>query len=239
MAARADFVPQATFVQCVGASIQMMLNMIEPGRDRSASTQRRLQRLARSWSGARPDGTSRQGASVRGWAVTLALEGGGPYRLVGDGHDRRRAGDGRPGDRRDRTTGRTARVARPPRLGDVGLRRDRRPTDRSDRAGDGGDDLRPVVPVRIVDVGTQPAARRIDEPGRGRPAVRAAAHERVAQRRRRRAAQQPRRQVRARAAVCRGSPRTAADACANRAGSDRPPPRTAQPSPGSSARGRR
>jgi hypothetical protein len=84
VAARADFVPQTNFVQCVGASIQMMLNMVEPGRDRSASTQARLQRLARSWSGPRPDGTSRQGASVRGWAVTLALEGAGPYRLVGE-----------------------------------------------------------------------------------------------------------------------------------------------------------
>ncbi len=84
VASRADFVAQTNFVQCVGASIQMMLNMVEPGRDRSATTQARLQRLARSWSGPRPDGTSRQGASVRGWAVTLALEGAGPYRLVGE-----------------------------------------------------------------------------------------------------------------------------------------------------------
>jgi hypothetical protein len=83
VATRADFVPQTTFVQCVGASIQMMLNMIEPGRDRSAATQHRLQGLARTFSGARPDGTSRKGASVRGWAITLGLEGGGYYRLVG------------------------------------------------------------------------------------------------------------------------------------------------------------
>ena len=32
-----DFVAQTNFVQCVGASMQMMLNMIEPGRDRSAA----------------------------------------------------------------------------------------------------------------------------------------------------------------------------------------------------------
>ena len=35
VARRADFVPQTNFVQCVGASLQMMINMIEPGRDRS------------------------------------------------------------------------------------------------------------------------------------------------------------------------------------------------------------
>jgi hypothetical protein len=80
---RADFVPQANFVQCVGASMQMMLNMIEPGRNRTAVEQRRLQRLARGWSGARPDGRERQGASVRGWAAGLNIEGAGPYKLVG------------------------------------------------------------------------------------------------------------------------------------------------------------
>jgi hypothetical protein len=80
---RGDFVAQTNFVQCVGASMQMMLNMIEPGRDRSASTQLRLQRLARAWSGSRPDGRQRQGASVRGWAAGLNILGAGPYRLVG------------------------------------------------------------------------------------------------------------------------------------------------------------
>jgi hypothetical protein len=81
---RGDFVAQANFVQCVGASMQMMLNMIQPGRDRSAKTQSELQRLARSWSGPRPDGGERQGASVRGWAAGLNLNGAGPYRLVGE-----------------------------------------------------------------------------------------------------------------------------------------------------------
>ena len=81
---RGDFVAQTNFVQCVGASMQMMLNMIEPGRDRSARTQRRLQDLARHWSGPRPGGGDRQGASVRGWAAGLNIEGGGPYRLVGE-----------------------------------------------------------------------------------------------------------------------------------------------------------
>ena len=84
VSSRADFVPQTNFVQCVGASMQMMLNMIEPGRDRTARTQRRLQDLARAWSGPRPGGGDRQGASVRGWAAGLTIEGGGPYMLVGE-----------------------------------------------------------------------------------------------------------------------------------------------------------
>jgi hypothetical protein len=80
---RGDFVAQTNFVQCVGASMQMMLNMIEPGRDRTAKTQLRLQKLARGRSGPRPDGTPRQGASVVGWASGLTTEGAGPYRLAG------------------------------------------------------------------------------------------------------------------------------------------------------------
>src|SRR5688572_19511417 len=80
---RGDFVAQTNFVQCVGASMQMMINMIEPGRDRTAATQLRLQQLARNWSGSRPDGRQRSGASVRGWAAGLNILGAGPYRLVG------------------------------------------------------------------------------------------------------------------------------------------------------------
>jgi hypothetical protein len=80
---RGDFVAQTNFVQCVGASMQMMLNMMRPGADRTAATQLRLQELAREWSGKRPDGLDRQGASVRGWAAGLNLLGAGPYRLVG------------------------------------------------------------------------------------------------------------------------------------------------------------
>jgi hypothetical protein len=84
LAKRGDFVAQTNFVQCVGASMQMMLNMIEPGRDRTARTQRRLQHLARTWSGQRPDGQERQGASVRGWAAGLNILGAGPYKLQGE-----------------------------------------------------------------------------------------------------------------------------------------------------------
>jgi hypothetical protein len=80
---RRDFVAQTNFVQCVGASMQMMLNMIGEEDDRTAAKQLELQRLARQLSGQRPDGTERQGASVRGWSAGLNRLGAGPYRLVG------------------------------------------------------------------------------------------------------------------------------------------------------------
>jgi hypothetical protein len=79
---RGDFVAQTNLVQCVGASMQMMLNMVGTD-DRSASTQLRLQNLARSLSPARPDGKVRKGASVVGWSEGLNQLGAGPYRLVG------------------------------------------------------------------------------------------------------------------------------------------------------------
>jgi hypothetical protein len=81
--ARADFVAQKNFVQCVGASLQMMINMIEPGRDRTARTQTRLQQLARELSPPRPGSRQRRGASVRGWVRVLRMEVDQPYRLVG------------------------------------------------------------------------------------------------------------------------------------------------------------
>jgi hypothetical protein len=80
---RSDYVAQTNLVQCVGASMQMMLNMIEPGVDRSAKTQLKLQKLARKWSPPRLDGGVRKGASVVGWATGLSLEGAGPYKVVG------------------------------------------------------------------------------------------------------------------------------------------------------------
>jgi hypothetical protein len=83
VARRADFVAQTNFVQCVGASLQMMINMIEPGRDRSAREQLRLQKLARRLSPPRRDGSIRQGASVRGWVKVLQREVDQAYRLAG------------------------------------------------------------------------------------------------------------------------------------------------------------
>jgi hypothetical protein len=84
LSTRGDFVAQTNFVQCVGASMQMMLNMIGSSDDRTAATQLDLQVLARSLSGQRPDGRERQGASVTGWTAGLNEVGGGPYRTVGD-----------------------------------------------------------------------------------------------------------------------------------------------------------
>ncbi len=77
------FVAQTNFVQCVGASMQMMLNMIHRPLDTTAATQLRLENIARSLSPRRQDGIERQGASVVGWAAGLTLAGGGPYRVVG------------------------------------------------------------------------------------------------------------------------------------------------------------
>ena len=80
---RSDFVAQTNLVQCVGASAQMMLNMMSGSADRTAWTQATLQRVARSWSGPRPDGRVRRGASVFGWAAALTMFGGGRYEVVG------------------------------------------------------------------------------------------------------------------------------------------------------------
>jgi hypothetical protein len=83
LATSRDYVQQTNFVQCVGTSVQMMLNIIHPGSDRTGRTQRRLQDLARAWSGPTPGGFERQGASVRGWAASLVIHRAGPYRVVG------------------------------------------------------------------------------------------------------------------------------------------------------------
>ena len=82
LAQRSDFVAQRNFVQCVGASMQMMLNIIGQD-DSSARTQLRLQNLARDLSGPSRSGVQRKGASVRGWTAGLNQLEAGPYRLVG------------------------------------------------------------------------------------------------------------------------------------------------------------
>jgi hypothetical protein len=77
-----DFVAQTNFVQCVGASMQMMLNIMGAN-DRSTRTQARLQTIARNLSGPTRAGFKRSGASVRGWTDGLNRLDAGPYRLVG------------------------------------------------------------------------------------------------------------------------------------------------------------
>jgi hypothetical protein len=78
-----DFVAQKNFVQCVGASIQMMLNIMDVQHDRSARTQLRLQKLARGLSGPTRAAFKRKGASAQGWSDGLNELGVGPYQLVG------------------------------------------------------------------------------------------------------------------------------------------------------------
>ena len=74
---KGDHVPQYDRSWCVGASMQMMINMIEPGRpDRTRRTQARLYRFARRvdpWVETRP------GASVYGWSEGLEKLGHGRY----------------------------------------------------------------------------------------------------------------------------------------------------------------
>jgi hypothetical protein len=72
-----DHVPQYDGSWCVGALMQMMINMIEPGRaDRTRATQQRLYKFARKVS---PWVETRPGASVYGWSEGLEQLGYGPY----------------------------------------------------------------------------------------------------------------------------------------------------------------
>lgn len=83
LGSRTDFVAQTNLVQCVGASMQMMINTMRSAPDRTAATQLRYQQLARKSSGPRIGGRERRGASVWGWASGLTQLGAGPYRVVG------------------------------------------------------------------------------------------------------------------------------------------------------------
>jgi len=86
---RGDFVTQTNLSQCVGASMQMMLNMIGPTDDRTVETQERLYDLARaSWSAsvmAAYGAGDREGASATGWVEGLNALGAGPYRVTSTG----------------------------------------------------------------------------------------------------------------------------------------------------------
>jgi hypothetical protein len=74
---KGDFVAQYTFEWCVGASLQMALNMSTDGSHTSRSDQRKLWELARDRSFS-PFG----GANPRGWTAVLNELGVGPYQLV-------------------------------------------------------------------------------------------------------------------------------------------------------------
>lgn len=77
LARRADFVAQYTFEWCVGASLQMALNMATDQERTSRRDQQRLWERARDRSSS-PFG----GANPIGWVATLNELGIGPYRLV-------------------------------------------------------------------------------------------------------------------------------------------------------------
>jgi hypothetical protein len=86
---KGDFVSQTNLVQCVGTSMQMMINMMRAKDDRTAGWQLELQNLARRYSARNWDGTEangqvrqRRGASVRGWAFGLNKLGFGPYKVT-------------------------------------------------------------------------------------------------------------------------------------------------------------
>jgi hypothetical protein len=74
---RGDFVPQYTFEWCVGASLQMAINLSTSRSDASRSSQENLWRMAQARSFS-PFG----GANPRGWTATLNELGIGPYELV-------------------------------------------------------------------------------------------------------------------------------------------------------------
>ncbi len=74
---KGDFVGQYTFEWCVGASLQMALNVATDESRTSRADQQRLWEMARDTSFS-PYG----GANPRGWTATLNDLGVGPYRLV-------------------------------------------------------------------------------------------------------------------------------------------------------------
>ena len=75
--AKGDYVAQYTFEWCVGASLQMALNMSTEDSRTSRADQERLWEMARDRSFS-PFG----GANPRGWTAALNDLGVGPYRLV-------------------------------------------------------------------------------------------------------------------------------------------------------------
>ncbi len=74
---KGDYVAQYTFEWCVGASLQMALNMATDDSRSSRADQKRLWEMARDTSFS-PFG----GANPRGWTATLNELGIGPYELV-------------------------------------------------------------------------------------------------------------------------------------------------------------
>ena len=77
LATPGSYVGQYNYVQCVGAAVQMMRNMILDTSDHSAYLQHLLWYRARHWSKYSGDG----GADPFGWAAVLTFTSAGPYRV--------------------------------------------------------------------------------------------------------------------------------------------------------------
>ena len=75
---KSDFVTQYNKINCVPASMQVMMNIIDDGADRSRKLQERLYKLARKLSTDRLKG---DGAEPEGWARGLNRLGYGPYEV--------------------------------------------------------------------------------------------------------------------------------------------------------------
>ena len=119
---RGDYVAQYTLEWCVGASLQMALNMTTDTNDTSRRRQQALWTMAQARS-VSPFG----GANPIGWTAALNDLGIGPYELVSV-PDLETHPAGR-GDRasRDEAAGRPGHVARTSCVGDERLRIGRRP----------------------------------------------------------------------------------------------------------------
>jgi hypothetical protein len=72
-----DWVPQYTLTWCVGASIQMMVNIAQPGQDRSKSTQSKYMLKAQGG-----EKLTSRGARAWGWAAALTELGIGDYEVA-------------------------------------------------------------------------------------------------------------------------------------------------------------
>jgi len=77
LATPGSYVGQYNYVQCVGAAVQMMRNMVLDSSDHSPYMQRLLWYRARHWSKYSGDG----GADPFGWAAVLTFTSAGPYRV--------------------------------------------------------------------------------------------------------------------------------------------------------------
>lgn len=77
LATTGSYVGQYNYLQCVGAAVQMMRNMILDQANHSASLQHWLWSKARGWSRYTGDG----GADPYGWTAVLSNTGAGPYQI--------------------------------------------------------------------------------------------------------------------------------------------------------------